>query len=144
MKFARVGAAVAAAAIVVTACGGATGGDKPLKIGITLPLSGSSLASAGPAEKGAQLAIKVADAALGAVNGQRAEYGALQSRFESAISNLSSTTENLSASRSRIVDTDFAAETAKMTRGQILQQAGTSMLAQANSLPNGVLSLLRG
>lgn len=93
---------------------------------------------------GAQAAIKIADAALSAVNGQRAEYGALQSRFESAISNLASTTENLSASRSRIVDTDFAAETAKMTRGQILQQAGTSMLAQANSLPNGVLSLLRG
>ncbi|KFI07018.1 flagellin [Massilia sp. BSC265] len=94
--------------------------------------------------EGAQNAIKVADAALSKVNGQRAEYGALQSRFDSAISNLASTTENLSASRSRIVDTDFAAETAKMTRGQILQQAGTSMLAQANSLPNGVLSLLRG
>jgi len=93
---------------------------------------------------GAQAAIKIADAALSAVNGQRAEYGALQSRFESAISNLSSSTENLSASRSRIVDTDFASETANMTRGQILQQAGTSMLAQANSLPNGVLSLLRG
>ncbi|MEX5746727.1 flagellin [Massilia sp. X63] len=92
----------------------------------------------------AQMAIKIADAALAAVNSKRAEYGALQSRFESAISNLSSSTENLSASRSRIVDTDFAAETAKMTRGQILQQAGTSMLAQANSLPNGVLSLLRG
>jgi flagellin len=94
--------------------------------------------------EGAQNAIKIADAALSSVNNQRAEYGALQSRFESAISNLSSSTENLSASRSRIVDTDFAAETAKMTRGQILQQAGTSMLAQANSLPNGVLSLLRG
>jgi flagellin len=94
--------------------------------------------------EGAQLAIKIADAALGQVNSQRAQYGALQSRFESAISNLSSATENLSASRSRIVDTDFASETAKMTRGQILQQAGTSMLAQANSLPNGVLSLLRG
>jgi len=93
---------------------------------------------------GAQAAIKIADAALASVNSQRAQYGALQSRFESAISNLQSTTENLSASRSRIVDTDFAAETAKMTRGQILQQAGTSMLAQANSLPNGVLSLLRG
>ncbi|MCC2956987.1 flagellin [Massilia sp. IC2-477] len=92
----------------------------------------------------AQQAIKIADAALASVNSKRAEYGALQSRFESAISNLSSSTENLSASRSRIVDTDFAAETAKMTRGQILQQAGTSMLAQANSLPNGVLSLLRG
>ena len=94
--------------------------------------------------EGAQAAIKTADAALASVNSQRAQYGALQSRFESAISNLGSSTENLSASRSRIVDTDFAAETAKMTRGQILQQAGTSMLAQANSLPNGVLSLLRG
>jgi flagellin len=92
----------------------------------------------------AQLAIKIADAALSSVNSKRAEYGALQSRFSSAISNLQSTTENLSASRSRIVDTDFAEETANMTRGQILQQAGTAMLAQANSLPNGVLSLLRG
>ena len=93
---------------------------------------------------GAQLAIKIADAALSSVNKQRAQYGALQSRFESAISNLGSSTENLSASKSRITDTDFASETANMTRGQILQQAGTSMLAQANSLPNGVLSLLRG
>ena len=93
---------------------------------------------------GAQLALKIADAALSTVNSQRAQYGALQSRFSSAISNLQSTTENLSASRSRIVDTDFAAETASLTRGQILQQAGTAMLAQANSLPNGVLSLLRG
>ena len=93
---------------------------------------------------GAQAAIKIADAALATVNTQRAAYGALQSRFSSAISNLQSTTENLSASKSRIVDTDFAAETATMTRGQILQQAGTAMLAQANSLPNGVMSLLRG
>jgi len=93
---------------------------------------------------GAQQAIKIADAALAKVNDQRAQLGALQSRFSSAISNLQSSTENLSASRSRIVDTDFASETANMTRGQILQQAGTSMLAQANSLPNGVLSLLRG
>ncbi len=94
--------------------------------------------------EGAQAAIKIADAALSTVNTQRAAYGALQSRFSSAISNLTATTENLSASKSRIVDTDFAAETASMTRGQILQQAGTAMLAQANSLPNGVLSLLRG
>jgi len=93
---------------------------------------------------GAQLAIKIADAALSSVNGQRAQLGALQSRFDSAISNLATSTENLSASKSRITDTDFASETANMTRGQILQQAGTSMLAQANSLPNGVLSLLRG
>jgi flagellin len=94
--------------------------------------------------EGAQLAIKTADAALSTVNSQRAQLGALQSRFSSAISNLASSTENLSASKSRITDTDFASETANMTRGQILQQAGTSMLAQANSLPNGVLSLLRG
>ncbi|WP_342119395.1 flagellin N-terminal helical domain-containing protein [Pseudoduganella sp. OTU4001] len=93
---------------------------------------------------GSQLAIKIADAALASVNNQRAAFGALQSRFSSTISNLSATTENLSASRSRIVDTDFAAETASLTRAQILQQAGTAMLAQANSLPNGVLSLLRG
>ncbi|MBB5608689.1 MULTISPECIES: flagellin [unclassified Janthinobacterium] len=119
--------------------------------------SGLLTAAAGPASKlksvadidvttfdGAQLALKITDAALSTVNGQRAQYGALQSRFSSAISNLASTTENLSASRSRIVDTDFASETANLTRGQILQQAGTAMLAQANSLPNGVLSLLRG
>ncbi|WP_259772464.1 flagellin, partial [Pseudoduganella lurida] len=92
---------------------------------------------------GAQKAIKIADAALATVNTQRAAFGALQSRFSSAISNLTATTENLSASKSRIVDTDFAAETASLTRGQILQQAGTAMLAQANSLPNGVMSLLR-
>jgi len=109
---------------------------------------GSSLKSVASLDvttfEGSQLAIKIADAALATVNNQRASYGALQSRFSSAISNLSATTENLSSSRSRIVDTDFAAETASLTRGQILQQAGTAMLAQANSLPNGVLSLLRG
>ncbi|KAB8036192.1 flagellin N-terminal helical domain-containing protein [Janthinobacterium aquaticum] len=94
--------------------------------------------------KGSNDALKVIDSALAAVNGQRAIFGALQSRFETAVSSLQSTSENLSASRSRIQDTDFAAETAKLTRGQILQQAGTAMLAQANTLPNGVLSLLRG
>jgi flagellin len=93
---------------------------------------------------GAQQAIKIADAALAAVNGQRSQYGAIQNRFDSTISNLGTSQTNLSASRSRITDTDFAAETANMTRSQILQQAGTSMLAQANSLPNGVMSLLRG
>lgn len=92
----------------------------------------------------AQSAIKIVDAALNAVNGQRAQFGALQSRFQSVVTNLQTTSENLSASRSRIQDTDFAAETANLTRAQILQQAGTAMLAQANSLPNGVLALLRG
>jgi flagellin len=94
--------------------------------------------------EGAQAAIKIADAALSAVNGQRSQYGAIQNRFDSTISNLGTSQTNLSASRSRITDTDFASETANMTRSQILQQAGTSMLAQANSLPNGVMSLLRG
>jgi flagellin len=87
--------------------------------------------------------LAIADSALSAVNGQRAKYGALQSRFENTITNLQTTSENLSASRSRIRDADFAAETANLTRAQILQQAGTAILAQANAIPNNVLSLLR-
>jgi flagellin len=93
---------------------------------------------------GANAALLTIDSALNQVNANRASLGAIQNRFASTISNLQTTTENLSASRSRIQDTDFAAETASLTRGQILQQAGTAILAQANSLPNGVLSLLRG
>jgi flagellin len=93
--------------------------------------------------KGAQLALSIVDSALAGVNGQRAQYGALQSRFESTISNLQTTSENLSASRSRIQDTDFAKETANLSRTQVLQQAGVAMLAQANALPNTVLSLLK-
>lgn len=92
---------------------------------------------------GANAAILAADAALTSVNANRAKLGAVQSRFDSTISNLQTTAENLSGARSRIKDADFAAETAMLTRGQILQQAGTAMLAQANSLPNNVLSLLR-
>ena len=91
-----------------------------------------------------QLAITQADAALAQVNSARANLGAVQNRFTSVVSNLQVSVENLSASKSRITDADFAAETANLTRGQILQQAGTAMLAQANSLPNGVLALLRG
>ena len=94
--------------------------------------------------EGSNAALKTIDSALNQINSNRAALGAIQNRFASTISNLNTTTENLSASRSRIQDTDFAAETATLTRGQILQQAGTAMLAQANSLPNGVLSLLRG
>jgi len=93
---------------------------------------------------GSNKALKTLDAALNQINANRASLGAIQNRFASTISNLNIATENLSASRSRIQDTDFAAETANLTRGQILQQAGTAILAQANSLPNGVLSLLRG
>ncbi|SFV02852.1 flagellin N-terminal helical domain-containing protein [Pseudoduganella namucuonensis] len=94
--------------------------------------------------EGSNDALLTIDAALNSINSNRASLGAIQNRFASTISNLQTTTENLSASRSRIQDTDFAAETALLTRGQILQQAGTAILAQANSLPNGVLSLLRG
>jgi flagellin len=93
---------------------------------------------------GAQNAIAALDSALGQVNVSRGDLGAYQNRFSSAVSNLQTTSENLSASRSRIQDADFAAETANLTRNQILQQAGTAMLAQANSLPQNVLSLLRG
>lgn len=91
---------------------------------------------------GAQIAIDVIDSALDQVNSFRADLGAVQNRFEATITSLQTTSENLSAARSRIQDTDFAAETANLTRAQILQQAGTAMLAQANQVPQGVLSLL--
>jgi flagellin len=87
-------------------------------------------------------AINIVDMAIAKVNGERAKFGAMQNRFESVISNLSTTSENLAAARSRIKDTDFAAETASLTRSQILQQAGVAMLAQANAMPQSVLSLL--
>ena len=93
---------------------------------------------------GAQKALEAIDGALKSINDSRSDLGALQNRFSSVVSGLATTTENLSASRSRITDTDFASETANMTRSQILQQAGTAMLAQANQLPNSVMSLLRG
>lgn len=92
---------------------------------------------------GASDALASLDAALQSINSSRANLGAIQNRFSSTIANLQTTSENLSASRSRIQDADFAAETAALTRGQILQQAGVAMLAQANALPNNVLSLLR-
>ena len=88
-------------------------------------------------------AIFAIDSALTAVSDLRSTFGAIQNRFESTISNLSTTNENLQASRSRILDADFAAETAALTRAQILQQAGTSVLAQANVAPQNVLSLLQ-
>jgi flagellin len=92
---------------------------------------------------GASLAIGYMDSALASVNNSRATLGAVQNRFSSVVTNLQTTSENFSASRSRIQDTDFASETANLTRAQILQQAGTAMLAQANSLPQTVLSLLK-
>ena len=91
---------------------------------------------------GSQSALGVIDAAISAIDEQRADLGAIQNRFDHTISNLANISENVSASRSRIQDTDFATETAEMTKNQILQQAGTSILSQANQLPQTALSLL--
>jgi flagellin len=83
------------------------------------------------------------DAALTTVSGFRSTLGAMPNRFESTIASLQAVSENLSASRSRILDTDFAAETANLTKAQILQQAGVAILAQANAAPQSVLALLK-
>jgi flagellin len=92
--------------------------------------------------KNANLAIEIADLALEQISAQRASLGAIQNRLESTINNLTTNSENLSASRSRILDADFAAETANLSRNQIIQQAGVSILAQANQQPQIALSLL--
>ena len=94
-------------------------------------------------QKDAWVALKKIDSAIDQVNSSRADLGALQSRFENSVGNIEIQAENLSASRGRIVDADFAKETANLSRTQILQQAGVAMVAQANQLPQGVLSLLR-
>ena len=93
---------------------------------------------------GAGRALSIVDLSLTTVNGGRADLGAVQNRFQSVVANLNTSSENLTASRSRIRDADYAKETAELTRTQILQQAGTAMLAQANQIPQNVLSLLRG
>ncbi|MBH1416601.1 flagellin, partial [Stenotrophomonas maltophilia] len=114
--------------------------------GATAPTFTATTAAAAPAAKyasnldvstvkGAQQAMEIVDKALGAINSTRADLGAVQNRFTSVVANLQTSSENLSASRSRIKDTDFAKETAELTRTQILQQAGTAMLAQANQVP---------
>ncbi|AOS15171.1 flagellin [Xanthomonas oryzae pv. oryzae] len=109
--------------------------------------SGSTASTLGSLDistfSGAQQALEIVDKALTTVNSSRADMGAVQNRFTSTIANLSATSENLSASRSRIADTDYAKSTAELTRTQILQQAGTAMLAQAKSVPQNVLSLLQ-
>lgn len=91
---------------------------------------------------GAQNSLGIISAAISNIDSQRAQLGAVQNRFENTISNLQNISENASAARSRIRDTDFAAETSELTKNQILQQAGTAILAQANQLPQAVLSLL--
>jgi len=112
---------------------------------ITVSASGLAITSGDLTSTGnAQSAIDNMDTALNSVNSLRATFGATQSRFESVISGLQIAAENTAASRGRIVDADYAAETAALTRAQILQQAGVAMLAQANAAPQSVLSLLRG
>ncbi len=111
-------------------------------------LMGDSTASTGGATMGATVATATAaitaiDAAITAVSAERSKYGAAQNRFDSVVSNLRIASENQAASRARIVDADFAVEASNLSRAQILQQAGTAMVAQANQLPQGVLALLR-
>ena len=92
---------------------------------------------------GANDALKTVDAALNYIDSQRAGLGALESRFSTTVNNLQTSSVNLSSSLSGIQDADFASETANLSRAQILQQAGTAMVAQANQLPQGVLALLK-
>jgi flagellin len=119
-----------------------TGFDGPTVAAATDELTGIDTIDI-TTEKGAYIALKKIDDALDQVNGARATLGAVQSRFENAVANISIGVENISASRGRIMDADFAKETAGLSRAQILQQAGTAMVAQANQAPQGVLSLLR-
>ena len=128
---------------VTGAAGALTGSAVAANAGVTGALAAVGSVNVAT-QTGANSAITVLDAALNKLNGIRADLGAVQNRFSSTISNLATTSENLSSARSRVRDADFAAETANLTRGQILQQAGTAILAQANALPNNVLSLLRG
>ncbi|ARU89181.1 flagellin [Pseudomonas sp. M30-35] len=93
--------------------------------------------------EGAQKAVLLIDASLKQIDSQRADLGAVQNRFDNTIANLQNIGENVSAARGRIQDTDFAAETANLSKNQVLQQAGTAILAQANQLPQAVLSLLQ-
>lgn len=103
----------------------------------------ATIAGSGPGGiSAATAAITALDGAIDAITTERAKYGAVQSRFESAINNLQIGVENQSAARGRIVDADFAVETAALTRAQILQQAGNAMVSQANSAPQSVLQLL--
>jgi flagellin len=101
-------------------------------------------ATSGTAAGNSQIddAINVLDRALMIINDKRAIFGAVQNRFEAVISNLQTAAENQTAARSRIMDADYAAETAALSRAQILQQAGNAMVAQANQLPQQVLQLL--
>ena len=142
------GTAVTAGAAIAATSGDLTG----LMATLTSPNTSGSTAATGiaiggtSAIGGSQIdeAINVIDNALNQVNDKRAQFGAVQNRFEAVISNLQVNVENESAARGRIMDADFAAETANLSKAQILQQAGTAMLTQANQLPQSVLKLLQG
>jgi flagellin len=112
-----------------------------MKTGVDTPVAGLSIA--GTDSAGALAAMDALDLAIDSVTTSRASYGAVQNRFESVIASQSVTSENLTAARSRIMDADFAVETAALSRAQILQQAGNAMVAQANQQPQQVLALLR-
>ena len=129
-----------AGTLTITGSGALGGGGSATKDTSTklLNVADLDISTAG----GSQSAIDVIDAALKNIDSERADLGAVQNRFDHTISNLANISENVSASRSRIQDTDFATETAQMTKNQILQQAGTSILSQANQLPQAALSLL--
>ncbi|KEQ16338.1 flagellin [Endozoicomonas numazuensis] len=113
--------------------------------GVTISLTAVSITASGNIStvSAATTALGQVDADISSIDGQRAGLGAAQNRLTSTINNLSNIRENMSASRSRILDTDFATETANLTKYQIMQQAGTAVLAQANQVPQNVLSLLR-
>ena len=103
----------------------------------------TDIKSKADADKVNDATTKKLDEALKTVDSYRSKLGAFQNRMQSTINNLNNSVNNLSAARSRIQDADFATEVSNMSRGQILQQAGTAVLAQANQVPQGVLSLLR-
>ena len=114
------------------------------QIAVTISSVGTSTLGSISDVAAATAAMGALDTAITDLNTARADLGAIQNRFEGVLSQLSAAQENTEAARSRIMDTDYASETAKLARAQILQQAGTAMLAQANALPQNVLSLLRG
>jgi len=130
-----VSSSIAAAAGSIT--NGAAAGDTTVSSQETLASVDISTVA------GANTALRIVDASIAQISSNRAELGAIQNRFESTISNLSTTSENAAAARSRIRDADFAAETANLARSQILQQAGISVLVQANANPQNVLALLQ-
>ena len=103
----------------------------------------TAAATLGTTVTGAYAAISAIDASLNTVNSARSKFGAIQNRFDAVVSNVQLASENQAASRARIMDADFAVEASNLSRSQILQQAGTAMVAQANQLPQGVLALLR-